>query len=86
MIYFNSKAKKSIVHHYAVEYVVNNYNVDKSNLKKELVDFYFGLGFYQVLLIDEVTNQVYLLDVDIRDDYSLIYVRDESEYYIPRTN
>lgn len=74
--YFNTKSKKAVVYHYAENYIEKNYSVDRENLTAVQIEYRMGMGLYEIEVKDLVTKKYYLFEVDIRNDYSLIYIND----------
>lgn len=79
--YFNSKSRGAVVHHYVEDYMETNYGIDRENIILVANNFRRGMGLFEIEVKDIVTENDYFYEVDIRDDYSLIYIRDLSELY-----
>ncbi|AWE07189.1 histidine kinase [Lysinibacillus sp. 2017] len=76
--YYDSKSKQTIAYFHAENYIETNYNIDKENLKPGKIDYYRGLGLFGVEVVNTTTKTNYFFEVDISDDYSLLYIHTES--------
>ncbi|WP_339199151.1 hypothetical protein MKY27_07570 [Solibacillus sp. FSL R5-0449] len=58
-----------------------NYGIERENIILVENNFRRGMGLFEIEVKDTVTENDYFYEVDIRDDYSLIYIRDLSEIH-----
>lgn len=79
--YFNSKSRGAVVFHYVEDYMETNYGIERENIILVENNFRRGMGLFEIEVKDTVTENDYFYEVDIRDDYSLIYIRDLSEIH-----
>jgi len=79
--YFNIKSRSAVVFNYVGDYMETNYGVDRENIILVENNYRRGMGLFEIEVKDKVTNTYYFFEVDIRDDYSLIYIRDLSELH-----
>ncbi|KUF29299.1 histidine kinase [Lysinibacillus sp. F5] len=79
--YFNSKSRNAIVYNYVENYIETNYGIGRENLKSEENNYLRGMGVLAIEVKDTVTKKYYFLEVDIKDDYSLIYIKDLTEVH-----
>lgn len=79
--YFNSKSRNAIVYNYVENYIETNYGIGRENLKSDENNYRRGMGLWEIEVKDIETKNYYFFEVDIRDDYSLIYIRDLTEIY-----
>lgn len=79
--YFNSKSRNAVVYNYVENYIETNYGIGKENLKPEENNYRRGMGLFEIEVKDIVNNNYYFFEVDIRDDYSLIYIKDLTELH-----
>ena len=77
--YFNSKSRNAIVYNYVENYIETNYGIARENLKSEEIDYLRGRGLFEIEVKDIKTKNYYFFEVKIRDDYSLISIKDLSE-------
>lgn len=77
--YFNSKSRSAVVFHYVEDYMETNYGIERENIILVENNFRRGMGLFEIEVKDTVTENDYFYEVDIREDYSLIYIRDLSE-------
>ncbi len=78
--YFESKTSSSIAYFHAEQYVADKYEIDVSELIPGEIEYYYGLGLYVVEVINNVANQHYYFEVDIRKDYSLFYFKEITDF------
>ncbi|MEK3726284.1 MULTISPECIES: hypothetical protein [Lysinibacillus] len=62
-------------------YIETNYGIGRENLKSEENNYLRGMGVLAIEVKDTVTKKYYFLEVDIKDDYSLIYIKDLTEVH-----
>ncbi len=62
-------------------YIETNYGIGRENLKSEEIDYMRGMGLFEIEVKDIETKNHYYFEVDIRDDYSLIYIKDLTEVH-----
>lgn len=79
--YFDSKTKKNVVYNYVETFIVTNYDIERENLKPLENNYRRGMGLYEVEVKNIVTNSHYFFEVDISDDYSLVYIKDLTEIH-----
>ncbi|MFY0742546.1 histidine kinase [Solibacillus sp. FSL K6-1781] len=79
--YFNIKSRSAVVFNYVEDYMETNYGIDGENIILVENNFRRGMGLFEIEVKDKGTNTYYFFEVDIRDDYSLIYIRDLSELH-----
>lgn len=79
--YFNSKSRNAIVYNYVENYIETNYGIARENLKSEEIDYLRGMGLFEIEVKDIETKNYYFFEVDIRDDFSLIYIKDLTEVH-----
>lgn len=79
--YFNAKSRKAVVYHYAENYIEKNYSVDRENLTAKQIEYRMGMGLYEIEVKDLITRKYYFFEVDIRNDYSLIYINDLTDLH-----
>ena len=79
--YFNIKSRGAVVFNYVEDYMETNYDIDRENIVLVENNYRRGMGLFEIEVKDIVTENDYFYEVDIRDDYSLIYIRDLSELY-----
>ncbi|MFY0521564.1 histidine kinase [Lysinibacillus sp. UGB7] len=79
--YFNSKSRNAIVYNYVENYIETNYGIGREDLKSEESNYLRGMGLFAIEVKDIVTKNHYFFEVDIRDDYSLIYIKDLTEVH-----
>lgn len=58
-----------------------NYGIERGNIILVENNFRRGMGLFEIEVKDTVTENDYFYEVDIREDYSLIYIRDLSEIH-----
>ena len=58
-----------------------NYGVDRENIILVENNYRRGMGLFEIEVKDVATETYYFYEVDIRDDYSLYYIRDLSELH-----
>ena len=58
-----------------------NYDIDRENIILVENNYRRGMGLFEIEVKDVVTETYYFYEVDIRDDYSLYYIRDLSELH-----
>ena len=80
--YFNIKSRGAVVFIYVEDYMVTNYGIDRENITLVENNYRRGMGLFEIEVKDVVTDNYYFYEVDIRDDYSLIYIRDLSELHL----
>ena len=79
--YFNIKSRSAVVFNYVGDYMETNYEIDQENIILVENNYRRGMGLFEIEVKDVVTENYYFYEVDIRDDYSLIYLRDLSELH-----
>lgn len=79
--YYNSKSRGAVVFHYVENYMETNYGIERGNIILVENNFRRGMGLFEIEVKDTVTENDYFYEVDIREDYSLIYIRDLSEIH-----
>ncbi|WP_427107769.1 histidine kinase [Lysinibacillus xylanilyticus] len=79
--YFNFKSRNAIVYNYVENYIETNYGIGREDLKSEENNYRRGMGLFEIEVKDIVTKNYYFFEVDIRDDYSLIYIKDLTELH-----
>lgn len=79
--YFNIKSRGAVVFNYVEDYMETNYGIDRENIILVENNFRRGMGLFEIEVKDIVTENYYFYEVDIREDYSLIYIRDLSELH-----
>ncbi|MEK4385762.1 histidine kinase [Solibacillus sp. FSL W7-1464] len=79
--YVNSKSRSAVVFNYVGDYMETNYDIDRENIILVENNFRRGMGLFEIEVQDSVTDNYYFYEVDIREDYSLIYIRDLSELH-----
>ncbi|ACA40379.1 hypothetical protein Bsph_2848 [Lysinibacillus sphaericus C3-41] len=62
-------------------YMETNYGIARENLKPEEIDYMRGMGLFEIEVKDIETKNHYFFEVDIRDDYSLYYLKDLTEVH-----
>ncbi|MBG9694390.1 histidine kinase [Lysinibacillus sp. VIII_CA] len=77
--YFNSKSRNAIVYSYVENYMETNYGIGREDLKSEENNYRRGMALFEIEVKDVVTKDYYFFEVKIRDDYSLISIKDLSE-------
>lgn len=79
--YFNIKSRSAVVFNYVEDYMETNYRIDRENIILVENNYRRGMGLFEIEVKDVVTETYYFYEVDIRDDYSLYYIRDLSELH-----
>lgn len=79
--YFNSKFRSAVVFNYVEDYMETNYRIDRENIILVENNYRRGMGLFEIEVKDVVTETYFFYEVDIRDDYSLYYIRDLSELH-----
>lgn len=79
--YFNIKSRSAVVFNYVEGYMETNYDIDRENIILVENNYRRGMGLFEIEVKDVVTETYYFYEVDIRDDYSLYYIRDLSELH-----
>lgn len=79
--YFNIKSRSAVVFNYVGDYMETNYGVDRENIILVENNYRRGMGLFEIEVKDVATETYYFYEVDIRDDYSLYYIRDLSELH-----
>lgn len=79
--YFNIKSRSAVVFNYVKDYMETNYDIDRENIILVENNYRRGMGLFEIEVKDVVTETYYFYEVDIRDDYSLYYIRDLSELH-----
>lgn len=79
--YFNIKSRSAVVFNYVENYMETNYDIDRENIILVENNYRRGMGLFEIEVKDVVTETYYFYEVDIRDDYSLYYIRDLSELH-----
>ena len=69
----------AIVYNYVENYIETNYGIDREDLKSEENNYRRGMALFEIEVKDIVTKNYYFFEVKIRDDYSLISIKDLSE-------
>ncbi|WP_285395410.1 hypothetical protein [Lysinibacillus sp. fls2-241-R2A-57] len=62
-------------------YIETNYGIGREDLKSEENNYRRGMRLFAIEVKDIVTKKHYFFEVDIRDDYSLIYIKDLTEVH-----
>ena len=79
--YFNSKSKEAIAYFYAENNIETNYFINKNNLEPKEITYRFGMGLFEIEIIDVATEKLYFFEVDITDDFTLYYIKDLTDLY-----
>lgn len=79
-LYFDSKAKKAIVYHYVAEEIEQKYEVSRKGLEMD-IDYQVGPGLYEVLVREPAMEREYFYEIDISDDYSLLYLHNSTWHH-----
>ena len=79
--YFDSKSKKAMAYYYAENYIETNYKINKNDLNSVEINYRRGMGLFDIEILDSATNDYYFFEVDIKDDYSLFYIMDLTEFH-----
>ncbi|MFP3916676.1 histidine kinase [Lysinibacillus telephonicus] len=79
--YYNSKSKKAVAYFYAENNIETNYGVDRENLIPKEINYLPGIGLFEIEVIDKDTENIYFFEVDIRDDFSLFYIKDLTDIH-----
>ena len=79
--YFNSKSKEAVAYFYAENNIETNYDINKENLEPKEINYRFGMGLFEIEIIDVATEKLYFFEVDITDDFTLFYIKDLTDLH-----
>lgn len=79
--YYNSKSKKAVAYFYAENNIETIYGVNRENLNPKKIKYRTGMGLFEIEVKDKVTENLYFYEVDIRDDFSLFYIKDLTDIH-----
>lgn len=79
--YYNSKSKKAVAYFYAENNIETIYGVNRENLNPKKIKYRTGMGLFEIEVKDKVTENLYFYEVDIRDDFSLFYLKDLTDIH-----
>ena len=77
--YYDSKFKEAVAYFYAENSIVTNYGVSKENLNPKEINYRSGMGLFEIEIIDVETEKLYFFEVDIKDDFTLFYIKDVTD-------
>lgn len=79
--FFNAKSNKAVAYYYAENYIETNYSIDRENLELENINYFRGMGFFEIEVKNVATKDYYFFEVDLKDDYSLNFINDHTDLY-----
>lgn len=79
--YFDLKAKKIVAYNYAITDIITNSDIKREDLSPHEIHYRIGMGLFEIRIKNITEEAYYNYEVDLRNDYSLHYIKNTNIEY-----